>query len=345
MSEKTIATIADVASEGGKARAESLSPEERSKIAAKAADARWSIPKATHGSPDSPLRIGSIEIPCYVLEGGTRVLTQAGFLEAMGRHRKARVRNQGEDPLPAMIQGKAINPFISKELIEKSRPVVFRKPDGVRAKGYRAEILPEVCEVYLKARDAGVLPNNQEHVAKQAEILIRGLAHVGIIALVDEATGYQEVRDRLALQVILDKFLRREFAAWAKRFPDEFYKEMFRLKGWAWSNMNPAGGPRCIARYTNDLVYARLGPGVLQELQARNPVLGNGRRKAAHHQWLTDEIGHPALAQHLYAVIGLMRIARSWDELKRMIDRAYPKRGANVQLELFDPDADGDDVK
>ena len=60
------------------------------------------------------------------------------------------------------------------------------------ASGYRAELLPDVCEVYLKAREAGVLPTNQKHVAKQAEILMRGLAHVGIIALVDEATGFQE---------------------------------------------------------------------------------------------------------------------------------------------------------
>ena len=36
---------------------------------------------------------------------------------------------------------------------------------------------------------------------------MRGFAQVGIAALVDEATGYQEVRDRKALQAILDAFL------------------------------------------------------------------------------------------------------------------------------------------
>ena len=69
-------------------------------------------------------------------------------------------------------------------------------------------------------------------------MLTRGLAHIGIIALVDEATGYQEVRDKLALQAILDAYLRKELAAWAKRFPDEFYREMFRLKGWQWQGMS-----------------------------------------------------------------------------------------------------------
>jgi hypothetical protein len=71
------------------------------------------------------------------------------------------------------------------------------------ASGYRADLLPIVCEVYLQARDAAVLPPNQQHVAKQADILMRGLAHVGIIALVDEATGYQEFRAKDALSRIL----------------------------------------------------------------------------------------------------------------------------------------------
>ena len=68
--------------------------------------------------------------------------------------------------MPAILQGKAINPFISKEIYEKSKPISFRTIHGVRASGYVADLLPAVCEVYLKARDADVLPKNQEHVVK-----------------------------------------------------------------------------------------------------------------------------------------------------------------------------------
>jgi P63C domain len=97
----------------------------------------------------------------------------------------------------------------------------------------------------LDARDADKLTEHQKPIASACDFLIRGLAHIGIIALVDEATGYQEVRDRLALQAILDAYLRKELAAWAKRFPDEFYKQMFRLKGWQWKGMsiNRPSGP------------------------------------------------------------------------------------------------------
>lgn len=170
-------------------------------------------------------------------------------------------------------------------------------------------------------------------VAKRCEILIRGLSRLGIKALVDEATGYQEVRDRFALQAILDQFLRKEFAAWAKCFPDEFYREIFRLRKWTWKGMK-VNRPQIVANYTKDLVYARLAPGILRELEVRNPIQ-NGHRTAKHHQWLTEDIGHPALGQHLYAVIGLMRIATSWEQFKAMIDKAYPKRGDSLQLPLF----------
>lgn len=332
MSEKPLTSIAEAAAEGGKARAESLTPEERSAIASKAADARWSIPKATHGSPDSPLRIGGVEIQAYVLEDGTRVLTQADFQQALGRHRKANVRYEaGEEQIPPILQGKGIKPFISKELLEKSKPIKFRTPQKSMASGYRAEILPEVCEVFLQARDADELPANQQHIAKQAEILVRGLAHIGIIALVDEATGYQEIRDRLALQEILDKFLRKEFAAWASCFPNEFYKEIFRLRGWTWKGMK-VNRPQCVASYTKDLVYRRLAPGILVELESRNPISNSGRRKTPHYWWLTEDVGHPALAQHLHAVIHLMKAADSWDQMMKMMNRSLPRRDKGNSL-------------
>lgn len=46
-----------------------------------------------------------------------------------------------------------------------------------------------------------MLPS-QRHIADRAETLIRGLATVGIFALVDEATGYQKIRAHRAPGVL-----------------------------------------------------------------------------------------------------------------------------------------------
>lgn len=106
-----------------------------------------------------------------------------------------------------MLHGKSLAPFISEEIRKKSKPILFRPPSGGRASGYNATLLPDVCEVYLRARETIKLRHQLDRVAQQAEIIVRALANVGIIAWVDEATGYQEVRASDALARILEEFI------------------------------------------------------------------------------------------------------------------------------------------
>ena len=169
--------------------------------------------KVIAGAPDRPLIIGDVEIQCYVLEDETRVLSQRGFLQAIGRS-VSRPRRSGGDETPAFLVSKNLKPFISNDLLTASIPVVFQAPSrGPIGHGFRAEILPRVCKVYLSARRAGVLRPHQMHVAERAEILLYGLAEIGIIALVDEATGYQQIRAERALATILEKFIAKEEGA------------------------------------------------------------------------------------------------------------------------------------
>lgn len=323
---------------GGLARAAKLSPEARREIARSAASARWSVSEAICGSPDQPLRIGSIEIECYVLEDGTRVLTQSTFLQALGRHPKANVRRGGgEELVPPILQGKSIAPFISDEVREKSKPVMFRTPAGSRASGYNAELLPAVCEIYLKARDAGKLPHQQHHVAKQAEILVRGLAHVGIIALVDEATGYQELRAKNALSEILEAFIAKELQAWVQTFPDDFYRELFRLRGLDYPRSR-VQRPQYFGHLTNDIVYKRLAPGVLDELRKVTPRNDQGRPKAKYFQHLSHNIGYPKLREHLGSVVTLMKLSEDWRDFQGKLDHIHPRIGDTIALPLYDPD-------
>jgi hypothetical protein len=320
---------------GGFARAAKLSGDERREIARKAAAARWAkdIPYATH---EGTIRIVDIEIPCAVLNTGQRVVTQSGFMRALGRARQAKGRQyyKGDVNLPAFLTAQNLKPFVSNLLEVTSSQIVFRPKTGGRpAFGYADELLPEVCDVFIKADRQNALRRSQKHIADTAHIIMKGLAHVGIAGLIDEATGYQEVRDKYALQAILDKFLRKELAAWAKRFPDEFYFHIARLRGWEWKGrkFNP---PQIVAYYTNDFVYHRLAPHLVEELEGRNPIV-DGRRRAKHTQWLTEDVGHPALAQHLHAVIALMRASQSWEQLRTMLDAALPKQEETLKLPIF----------
>jgi hypothetical protein len=188
-----------------------------------------------------------------------------------------------------------------------------------------ATVLPEVCRVYIAADDAGVLTDKQKHVAVACRALYDSLADVAIIALVDEATGHQRKRSRIALEEYLATFLNKRLAAWEKRFPEVFYRELYRLKGWRYDPDSTAR-TALVGKLTNDLVYSRLAPFVLEELKKKTPKDDKGRRKHKFHQLLTLDIGIPELHAHFKA---LEAISRGYEDGKfeqcyRHINRALP---------------------
>ena len=290
--------------------------------------------KVIAGTPDKPLIIGDIKIDCYVLEDETRVLSQGGFLKAIGRSRTPKAGTGGVDNPPAFLAPDNLKPFVSKELSLSTTPIPFKTQAGPISHGYRAEILPQVCEVYLKAKDANALLQSQRHIAERAYALIRGLATVGIIALVDEATGYQRIRAERALATILEQHVAKDLQPWTKTFPYEFYQEIYRLRGWD----GPIGHkrPPLIGKLTNDIVYNRIKPGLLAELRRVNPKLPSGRRRNTHHQWFTPDYGHPKLQLHLAGVMAIMRAAANWTSFMRNLQRSYPKKGEQVELPIED---------
>ncbi|MBZ5501775.1 MAG: P63C domain-containing protein, partial [Acidobacteriia bacterium] len=227
-----------------------------------------------------------------------------------------------------------LKPFIDEELaLALSKPILYRvSGTGMVANGIDARNLSKVCNVWLKARDAGnVLTKPQERIAIAADILLRGFAETGIDALVDEATGYQYERARDALAKILEAFIAKELRAWVRTFPSEFYQELFRLRNIPYKE--DVKRPQYIGHLTNDLVYARLAPGVLDELRRQTPRDEKGRLRTHLHRRLTEDLGHPKLLQHLSAVTALMKVSDTWRQFKSMVDRALPRY---KRLPLFD---------
>lgn len=297
------------------------------------------IPEATHVGD---LNIGDIAIKCAVLEDGARVLTRATFVKAMGRRGKAKGGRVYDDEFktPVFLTAKNLKPFIPNDIVENSTPVIF-KLRGQKSIGYKAELLPEVCGVFLDAERAGALTPNQIPIAEKCNMLLRGFATIGIIALVDEATGYQEDRARNALEQILKTFISEELLKWVKTFPDEFYKQMFRLRGWQYQEFS-VKRPIIAGRLTNDIIYQRLAPGVLGELKRITPKDPKGRLRHRYFQRLTEDIGNPALREHLASVITLMKASTNWRKFYAMLNRALPKWGSTLPM-LLDTPAEEDE--
>lgn len=328
---------------GGKARAEKLSPEERSQIAKRAALKRWedetpdeSIPAAVCGSDEHPLRIGEVEIPCYVLDDERRVITLTGMQRAIGMSPSG-----GAPRLASFIGGIEPNSATANELaVRLESPIAFRPFGGGKpAYGYEGELLAELCQAILSARRAKKLTKRYAHIADRAEVLLGGFATVGITALIDEATGFQKYRKRLALADILDKYLDGKLNQWTKTFPDEFYEEFFRLKGWDFENLKPGQvKPAEVGNFTREQVYRRLHPGIVTELEQHNPYIAPGRWRHKHHQWLSREVGHPMLEKHLAAVITAMRLSKDWLHFESNLQRALPRRSDTGFFGFIDDD-------
>ncbi|MCI1736249.1 MAG: P63C domain-containing protein [Pseudomonas veronii] len=325
---------------GGKARAASLTPARRTEIAKNAAKAKAEIrnlPKATHGSTEHPLKIGDTEIPCYVLEDGTRVLSQRGLFTGLGMSRGSRT-GSGGDRMLSFLESKGVNPFVSEGLLAAiTTPIRFLSGTNgsVVTFGYPATVLADICEAVLSARKAETLNYQQTHIAQQCEVLVRGFARVGIIALVDEATGYQKDRAKDALAQILEAFVAKELQPYVKTFPSEFYEYIFKLRGLDYPPKNANYRPQYFGVLTNDIVYKRLAPGLLAELKKES---SKDAKKGHLHRRLTVDTGHPKLREHLASAVTIMKLSKDYEDFIDKLNLIHPRYGNTIPMDLEEGD-------
>ncbi len=326
-------------SKGGLARAKSLSPEERSAIARRAALARHKkdLPKAI---AEGILEIGDLKIPCAVLDdqNNTRILTQNGFLKAIGRHPFASGGTGASiDGTPPFLRPKNLKPFVSSELERSTTPVQFlpKNPTagaGGIGYGYRAQLLPDVCWVYQDAMMAGKLLPSQTHIGEACRLFLKAITNHAIENLVDRATGFDDLRKRRAIDAIIKQYVEKERLPYVKMFDLDFYRHIYRLNGWPFDPENTKR-PGIVGHYTND-IYDRLAPGVKEALHARVKRNSKGRPTQKLTQYLTKDEGKLRLKELLGGVKILMSQSTEWKSFKIKLDEYYPKFGETMQLPL-----------
>lgn len=325
---------------GGIARAKKLSETERSEIASNAAKERWAKSrtgnvgsKITH---EGELRLGDVTVPCFVTDTGERLIASRKMqeiLKVVEGDQNDRVKMQRPGTRFKRFLGrKFFNSLISQDEMQDLFTAVQRNFRGRKINGFTAQALTRFCELMIQARAKGLLTTERQYiVAEQAQILYDAFAKIGLVALIDEATGYQETRSKDELRKLLEAYVAPEFLPWTKRFPDEFYREMFRLRGWSYNPMS-VKRPILIGKLTEAIIYKRLPQGVLEDLKNKNPKDETGRRKHKHHQFLTDDIGNPHLERQIASTMTLMRISETWRQFENHLKKAFPIPGETKQL-------------
>ncbi len=280
--------------------------------------------KAVTSNYEGMLMLNGSELNCYVLDDGTRLISQNAVFRAFGRGKRG-IRRLTETGIkvPSFMDARNLEPFIDKELSTVINPVEFKTNKGQTVYGYKAEIIPLVCDLYLKARDGEALTPQQLIVAKTAEMLVRSLAKVGIIALVDEATGYQYDREKYELQKILKAYISQDILDWQLTFTNSFYKEIFRLWKIDFTSQNLKRKPQFVGKITNQFIYDMMPKNVLVKIKEKTPKTDAGNYKYRFHQSLTLDIGREHLKKQIIEVTTLMSISGSKTEFKNLFERKY----------------------
>lgn len=329
-------------SKGGQTRAKLLSGEAKREIALKGASARWAktesrdsaaLPLATH---QGKMALGGLELDCYVLEDGRRVFHKRGMAKALG------MKSGGGNVFVRAMQRKSLGSHLGRELLESiENPINFKPLVQDLGHGYEASVLVDICKAIVSADDLGRLTASQSNLVNHAKIILQALAKVGVVALIDEATGYQTERSPDALRILVQQYIEEEKRQWDQQFPNAYYDELNRLYGSQRFTMNGRGTviqnrPQHFAKFTRSYVYHPLENGaVLEELDRINPKIDKrGTRRARFHQHLTEGYGIEKLKRQVQEVMTLMAVSDSVGQFKRLFFKRFPKTG--TQLDFLD---------
>ncbi len=278
-----------------------------------------------------PLPIAGFELQCAVLNDETRVLSATSVFKAFGRSRKganSRLEIDGTN-IPPFLASKNLKDYITTDIIKRTALIEYRDGESIKS-GYDAEILVDMCDIYLQARRNKVLTESQQKLAVQAEILQSAFARVGIAALIDEATGYQKVRTNDALRLLLARYIAEGLRKWIKTFHDSFFFQLDRLYGNA--KTTSRSRPQYYGGFINKYIYEPLENGYVKAELNRLNINDDGKRKARFHQWLTND-GRDALIRQIARVEARMELFEDIENFKKAEKK---QKAISVAPYLFD---------
>jgi len=281
-----------------------------------------SLPESPFAKYQGVLMLGNSEVDCYVSDTGERLISLRATMKAIAD------RDGGN--LAEYIGVEALKSFIDKDLALAGLIELNIPGTQFKAKCLEAEKLLDVCRAYVNALSANALTTDrQREIAIKCSILLSACAKVGLIALIDEATGYQYERAEDALQVKLKAFILDELRDWEKTFPDELWEEFGRLTNWATPLFER---PKYWGKLVLELIYDALDPDVSAYLRENKPKPRHGQN---YHQWLTEDVGVKALLTHIHQIIGIAKTCDTMSELRQKVAHYYKKVPMQVTMNYY----------
>jgi hypothetical protein len=261
-----------------------------------------------------------INADCYVLSNGARVLSQRGIMRALTAGDGA---PGGKDfgrmmaRLQKNIRGLSVPPGVE---------ILFSLPTGGTAVGRDATWFVDLLKGYKAALRAGSLTKQQEPLGRRADEMLDALAGVALVALIDEATGYEEMRQHGALASLFERLLLERAATWERFWTTDLVRSLCRTY-----SLHQRGNvvPEAFAGVCSWIYRVILGDELYDEIRRRNPP---GHDRDMHHSYFNPALRHLAM-QDRAIILAFSDQSRNKHEFKRKMLAHYRKKPYQLGFE------------
>lgn len=322
-------TDESIQSQGGKARAQSLSDEQKKEIALKGALARWGDRTSQVSHKGNFITEFGVDIDCYVLNDSkkTAVISQRGIGRAIG------LSSTGGAKLPRFLASKTISQYVAPELGKKlSNPLRFQwespgpeQPPGI-IYGYDVSLLIDICQIIIRAKSDGNLEKRHDNIVKQASIILSASAKTGITQLVYALAGYNPTTTEVISA--FKAFVQEEARKYEKEFPPDLYQQWQRLYN---IEVPTHGKPWNFKHLTVRHIYYPLAKSNGRILQLMKALKANGGDRRKKLFQFLNELGTRALRIHMGRVLEMAESSPNSITYEQKIAKRF---GGQQELEL-----------
>lgn len=275
--------------------------------------------QTAYGNESLPLRIGTIELSCYILDNGNAVFSKNSLQKALGYDGKS------EDWLYDFLGN--INKFypipgVLFEAFEQPIPVEIKRADGTSS--IIAAIIPETlemtCLTIANAKNDGYLSVGQLKHAKAAETLINYALENNLHRDIEQATGFVFLKEtgKKYLQQVLASENPDPVYQWIKTVPDAFLEKILSIRQMGWKDLreNPYG----VSKILHEVVFSRLSEDLLEKLRHETP------KRSYKSKNKPNDSEHPELKTYTAEVLSLLKAAAdNWTIFLQLLNRIHPK--------------------
>lgn len=269
------------------------------------------------------LSVGDLELDVTILKDGTPVISYGSAEKFFGL-------NSHKGKFFPQLTGQL------KETI--GNPISWRVKGNKRVySGFDANVLYRFASTLVKMSkfDNQELSPSKQQIIEQCWALVDAFGESGVRAVCYDAAGYLQEIKRGVMTEYFNSFIADVLKPWQLRFDGDIWREFYRVWGKEIPKDRPMHEGAWLSKLLDVYVYGVMPKEVVDEIKSKNPYVKGRYRAHKNHQFLSEQMGDPALMSVIAQVRTLLRLTPPGkpQKFKELHRKAFPPKGS-YQLEF-----------